>query len=140
MKIIYVSAAVLVNKKGDVLLCERPEGKDGAGKWEFPGGKIEAGETPEEALAREMQEELCIDINIETLTPFVFSTQKYPEYGYTVVMLGFKTSDWRGDIQATEHDNMAWVPQEDLGIYKAKTLPADIPFFERLMKESTTTK
>ena len=78
--IVLVAAVALIDADGRVLLAERPPGKHLAGFWEFPGGKVQAGETPEAALIRELAEELGIDVAASCLAPFTFASHSYPEF------------------------------------------------------------
>jgi 8-oxo-dGTP diphosphatase len=122
-KIIYVAAVVLVDSDGRVLLAQRPEGKNLAGFWEFPGGKIEAGETPEAALTRELQEELGIDTKASCLAPLTFVSHRYDEFH--LLMAVFVCRVWQGVVTSKEHQALAWVYPKDFNQYKMP--PADLP-------------
>lgn len=126
--VLLVAAAALFNPDGRILLARRPEGKSMAGLWEFPGGKVEAGETPEDALCRELQEELQIRVSPEALNPLNFASFRYPEFH--LLMPLYKVSDWDGVPAAIEGQALAWVRPAELGQYPAP--PADIPLFEDL--------
>lgn len=118
-----VVACALVDADGRVLICRRPEGKQLAGLWEFPGGKVEAGETPEDALIRELKEELGIDVNKACLAPFVFASHAYDSFH--LLMPLYLCRRWDGFVQALEHSEIAWVRPETMGDYPMP--PADEP-------------
>ena len=98
MNLVLVSAVALVDRDGRVLLARRPEGKPMAGLWEFPGGKVEEGETPEAALARELREELGVDVERSCLAPLTFASHSYE--GFHLLMPLFACRKWRGRPQA----------------------------------------
>ena len=123
MKTILVSAVALIDRDGRVLLAQRPEGKSLAGLWEFPGGKVEPGETPEHALIRELQEELGIDTWASCLAPLTFASHSYE--GFHLLMPLFACRKWNGIPQAREGQNLAWVEKSRLRDYPMP--PADIP-------------
>ncbi len=127
-KIVYVVAVALVDRDGRVLLAQRPEGKKMAGLWEFPGGKIEAGETPEAALVRELQEELGIQTAEGCLAPLTFASHRYDDF-YLFMPL-YVCRVWRGVVEALEHQNLAWVYPKDFDQYPMP--PADIPLIPYL--------
>jgi 8-oxo-dGTP diphosphatase len=109
MTILLVVAAAIVNDRNEVLVAERPEGKRLAGRWEFPGGKVEAGETPEAAMVRELNEELGIDVAPETLEPFWFLSHDYmAEYGFHLLMPVYLCRQWQGTPHALEHAAITW--------------------------------
>ncbi|MCL6477396.1 MAG: (deoxy)nucleoside triphosphate pyrophosphohydrolase [Peptococcaceae bacterium] len=120
-----VTAAIVI-KDGQVLIAKRKAGKRLASFWEFPGGKLEDGETPEECLKREMKEELGIEVNVGQY--FGESIYHY-EYG-TVQLLGFWASWESGDIRPRVHDEVRWVPPDHLDEYIFA--PADLPFVKKL--------
>jgi len=122
-KLLLVAACALVDADGRVLLCQRPEGKSLAGLWEFPGGKVEAGETPEIALIRELKEELGIEVNQACLAPFVFASHAYDSFH--LLMPLYLCRRWEGFVQALEHPALAWVRPEQMGDYPMP--PADEP-------------
>ena len=128
MKIVYVSAAALFKPDGHVLLAQRPEGKSMAGLWEFPGGKIESGETPEHALIRELKEELAITVSKDHLEPITFASHAYESFHLFMPLYGVKR--WMGKPRPTEGQNLAWVAPQDLHRYPAPA--ADIPLFDVL--------
>lgn len=123
MKTILVSAVALIDVDGRVLLAQRPEGKSLAGLWEFPGGKVEAGETPEVALIRELQEELGIDTWQSCLAPLTFASHSYPEFH--LLMPLFACRRWNGTPTGREGQNLAWVRPQSLREYPMP--PADLP-------------
>ncbi len=121
MDICLVVACALIDKDGRILVTQRPEGKNMAGFWEFPGGKIESGETPEQALIRELKEELGIDVHDSCLAPFSFVSHAYEEFH--LLMPLYLCRKWKGQITACELQNMQWVlPRNLLDI---DILPAD---------------
>jgi 8-oxo-dGTP diphosphatase len=122
-KLLLVVAAALVDADGRVLICQRPQGKQLAGLWEFPGGKVEAGETPEVALIRELDEELGIEVQHACLAPFVFASHSYETFH--LLMPLYLCRRWGGLVQAREHEAMAWVKPNKLGDYPMP--PADAP-------------
>lgn len=131
MKTLLVVAAALMNEKGEVLLAERPAGKQLAGHFEFPGGKIEPDELPEAALIRELKEELGIDVDTSTLEPLTFLSHSYPEFGFHLLMPTWLIRTWRGTPQALEHTSLKFVPPRDM--HKFLMIEADKPLVDRLM-------
>ncbi len=123
MSILLVSAVALVDADGRVLLAQRPEGKSMAGMWEFPGGKVEAGETPEAALVRELQEELGVDTWQSCLAPLTFASHAYE--GFHLLMPLFICRKWQGTPQPREGQVLKWVRPMALRDYPMP--PADIP-------------
>jgi 8-oxo-dGTP diphosphatase len=128
MQLLLVAAAVLLDREGRVLLAQRPEGKNLAGLWEFPGGKIEAGERPEHALVRELHEELGIVVEAHTLSPVTFASHAYDDMH--LLMPVWMASQWSGVPHGREGQALAWVGIEDLGRYPMP--PADIPLVATL--------
>ena len=116
--IVLVAAAALIDVDGRVLICQRPEGKQLAGLWEFPGGKVEPGETPEACLIRELDEELGIRVTKACLAPFVFASHEYESFHLLI-------RRWEGQVTAREHKAIAWVRPMKLGDYEMP--PADGP-------------
>jgi 8-oxo-dGTP diphosphatase len=128
MKTLLVSAVALIDADGRVLLAQRPEGKPMAGLWEFPGGKIEQGETPEVALVRELNEELGIDTWESCLAPLTFASHSYDEFH--LLMPVFACRKWEGIVAAQEGQSLAWVEPKRLRDYPMP--PADIPLIAML--------
>jgi len=122
-KLLLVAAAALVDTDGRVLICQRPQGKALAGLWEFPGGKVEAGETPEACLIRELDEELGITVSHACLAPFVFASHGYDSFH--LLMPLYLVRRWDGLVQAREHEAIAWVKPARLSDYPMP--PADAP-------------
>lgn len=126
MRLIHVVAAALVNGDGQVLLAQRPEGKSLAGLWEFPGGKLEPGESPEAALARELDEEL--GITAPQLEPFTFVSFAYPEFH--LVMLLYWCRGWTGVPVGRDGQALRWeTPAAMAGLPMP---PADLPLVAAL--------
>ena len=123
MTIVLVSAVALIDADGRVLLAQRPEGKSMAGLWEFPGGKVEAGETPEAALIRELKEELGIDTWQSCLAPLTFASHAYADFH--LLMQLFACRKWQGTATPREGQTLAWVRPAALRDYPMP--PADLP-------------
>ena len=123
MKIVLVSAVALVDPDGRILIAQRPEGKSLAGLWEFPGGKVAPGETPEEALVRELYEELGIETWQSCLAPLTFASHRYDDFH--LLMPLFACRRWQGTVQAKEGQSLKWVRASELKNYPMP--PADIP-------------
>jgi 8-oxo-dGTP diphosphatase len=122
-KILLVAACALVDIDGRVLIAKRPEGKQLAGLWEFPGGKVEDGETPEACLIRELDEELGITVTHACLAPFVFASHAYATF--QLLMPLYLCRRWEGFVTAKEHAALAWVKPAGMGDYPMP--PADAP-------------
>ena len=129
IKLVLVAACALIDADGRVLLAERPAGKTMAGLWEFPGGKVEAGERPEETLIREMKEELSIVIREPCLAPLTFASHAYPDFH--LLMPLYVCRRWEGIVRAQERQRLAWVRPNKLREYKMP--PADEPLIAHLM-------
>lgn len=123
MKTVLVSAVALIDPEGRVLLAQRPAGKSMAGLWEFPGGKIEPGETPEAALIRELQEELGINTWSSCLAPLTFASHSYEDFH--LLMPLFACRKWDGIPQAREGQVLKWARVQELRDYPMP--PADLP-------------
>ena len=128
LQIVLVSAVALVDVDGRVLLAQRPAGKPLAGLWEFPGGKVNPGETPETALIRELAEELGIDVAASCLAPFTFASYTYPDFH--LLMPLYVCRKWSGIPAAREGQRLAWVRPARLGDYPMP--PADPPLVAML--------
>lgn len=120
---VLVSAVALIDADNRVLLAQRPAGKSMAGLWEFPGGKIEPGETPEAALVRELQEELGIETWDSCLAPLTFASHSYDDFH--LLMPLFACRKWNGIPTAKEGQTLAWARKSQLRDYPMP--PADIP-------------
>ncbi len=125
---LLVAAVALVDVDGRVLLAKRPEGKAMAGLWEFPGGKVQAGETPEQALVRELREELGIDTRQSCLAPIGFASHAYEDFHLLMPLYVCRT--WHGTPSAREGQDLAWVRPPRLGDYAMP--PADAPLIPLL--------
>ncbi len=123
LPVILVSAVALIDADGRVLLAQRPEGKSMAGLWEFPGGKVEPGETPEAALIRELREELGVDTQASCLAPLTFASHAYETFH--LLMPLFACRRWQGSPTPREGQRLAWVRARDLTTYPMP--PADLP-------------
>ena len=126
--ILLVSAVALLDADNRVLLAQRPEGKSMAGLWEFPGGKVESGETPEAALIREMNEELGIDTHESCLAPIGFASHAYDDFH--LLMPLFVCRKWKGTPEAREGQTLTWVHPNALRDYPMP--PADVPLIAQL--------
>ena len=130
MKILLVVAVALIDADDRVLIAQRPEGKALAGLWEFPGGKIDAGERPEAALIRELQEELGIAVKEACLAPLTFASYAYPEFH--LLMPLYVCRRWEGFVQSREGQALKWVRAKDLREYPMP--PADEPLIPPLVE------
>ncbi len=129
MKLLLVVAAALVDVDGRVLIAQRPEGKQLAGLWEFPGGKLQEGERPEIALIRELKEELGIDVEEACLAPLTFASHAYPEFH--LLMPLYICRRWRGQVASRENQALKWVRPHNLRDYPMP--PADAPLIPALI-------
>lgn len=128
LKTVLVAAIALIDVDGRILIAQRPEGKSMAGLWEFPGGKVEAGEMPEEALIRECHEELGIDISASCLSASVFASHSYETFH--LLMPLYLCRKWRGLPQPREGQVLKWVRLKDMREYPMPA--ADIPLVAML--------
>ena len=128
LPVVLVAAVALIDPDGRVLLAQRPEGKHMAGLWEFPGGKVHPGETPEVALIRELDEELGIDVEASCLAPFTFASHAYPEFH--LLMPLYVCRKWSRIVIAREGQQLKWVRPAQLGEYPMP--PADKPLVAML--------
>jgi 8-oxo-dGTP diphosphatase len=127
--LVLVAAVALLDADGRVLLARRPEGKSMAGLWEFPGGKVEAGERPEEALVRELNEELGIAVREPCLAPLTFASHDYGDFH--LLMPLYVCRRWEGRPTAREGQALAWVRPAKLRDYPMP--PADVPLVPMLV-------
>jgi len=128
-KLVLVAACALVDADGRVLLAQRPQGKPMAGLWEFPGGKVETGERPEETLIRELEEELGIVVREPCLAPLTFASHAYPDFH--LLMPLYVCRRWEGTVTPREGQSLAWVRPNKLRDYEMP--PADVPLVSHLM-------
>ena len=128
MKLVSVAACALIDADGRVLLAQRPKGKSMAGLWEFPGGKIEAGETPEQSLIRELEEELGIVVKEACLAPLTFASHGYADFH--LLMPLYVCRRWDGTVTAREGQGLAWVRPNRLRDFPMP--PADLPLVAHL--------
>jgi len=127
-RLVLVAAVALVDADGRVLLQQRPPGKAMAGLWEFPGGKVEAGETPEASLLRELKEELDLDVSASCLAPFTFASHAYDDFH--LLMPLFVCRRWDGRVRPLEGQKIAWVRPLRMADYPMP--PADRPLVAML--------
>jgi 8-oxo-dGTP diphosphatase len=128
-KTVLVAACALIDSDGRVLLAQRPPGKPMEGLWEFPGGKVEADERPEETLIRELKEELNVIVSEPCLAPLTFASHIYPDFH--LLMPLYVCRRWEGTVQPLEGQAVAWVKPNRLREYKMP--PADEPLVAHLM-------
>jgi 8-oxo-dGTP diphosphatase len=129
LKTVLVAACALIDADGRVLLAERPAGKSMAGLWEFPGGKVEANERPEDTLIRELKEELGITVSEPCLAPLTFASHVYPDFH--LLMPLYVCRRWEGMVTPLEGQRLAWAKPNRLRDYKMP--PADEPLVAHLM-------
>jgi 8-oxo-dGTP diphosphatase len=131
-RLVLVAACALIDEDRRVLVARRPPGKSMAGLWEFPGGKVEAGERPEEAAIREMHEELGVVIKEACLAPFAFASHAYPDFH--LLMPLFVCRRWEGIARPREGQTIAWARPRDLSPERARypMPPADTPLIPML--------
>ena len=129
VKLVLVAACALVDTDGRVLIAQRPAGRPMAGLWECPGGKIEAGERPEDTLMRELKEELGIVVDEACLAPLAFASHSYPDFH--LLMPLYVCRRWQGTVTALEGQELAWVRPNRLRDYPMP--PADEPLVSHLM-------
>ena len=128
VKLILVAACALIDADGRVLIAQRPPGKTMAGLWEFPGGKVEAGERPEQSLIRELREELGIVVKEECLAPLTFASHAYPDF--QLLMPLYVCRRWEGIVEPREKQALKWVRPNDLRNFPMP--PADEPLIPHL--------
>ena len=129
MRLLLVAAAALIDPDCRVLIAQRPQGKTLAGLWEFPGGKVEADERPEEALIRELHEELGISVEEACLAPLTFASFAYPDFH--LLMPLYICRRWSGFVEARENQALKWVAPKNLRAYPMP--PADAPLIPALI-------
>jgi 8-oxo-dGTP diphosphatase len=128
VKLVLVAACALIDPDGRILLAQRPPGRSMAGLWEFPGGKVEAGERPEETLIRELNEELGIAVKEACLAPLTFASHSYPDFH--LLMPLYVCRRWEGTVVAREGQSLAWVRPNRFREYPMPA--ADIPLIPHL--------
>ena len=128
-RLVLVAACALVDIDGRVLICKRPPGKSMAGLWEFPGGKVEVGELPEQAVIRELGEELGIDVTQACLAPLTFASHAYEDFH--LLMPLYVCRKWEGIVRPLEGQELAWVRPIKLRGYDMP--PADVPLVAHLI-------
>lgn len=128
IQLVLVAACALIDADGRVLIAERPAGKPLAGLWEFPGGKVETGERPEDTLMRELHEELGITVREPCLAPLTFASHRYPEFH--LLMPLYVCRRWEGTVAPQEGQRLAWVRPNRLRDYPMP--PADEPLIAHL--------
>jgi 8-oxo-dGTP diphosphatase len=128
VKLVLVAACALLDADGRVLLAQRPAGRAMAGLWEFPGGKVEAGERPEQTLIRELKEELGITVTEACIAPLTFASHGYADFH--LLMPLYVCRRWEGAVIAKEGQKLAWVRPNRLRDYDMP--PADVPLISHL--------
>jgi 8-oxo-dGTP diphosphatase len=129
VKLVLVASCALIDADERVLLAQRPPGRPMAGLWEFPGGKVEAGERPEQTLVRELKEELGITVEEPCLAPVAFASHGYPDFH--LLMPLYACRRWKGIVAAQEGQNLTWVKPGRLRDYEMP--PADKPLISQLI-------
>ena len=120
---LFVVAAALTNQAGEILLQKRPAGKQMAGLWEFPGGKVESGESPESALVRELHEELGIEVSATNLRPITFASE--PLQDRNLLLLLYRCTQWQGEPAALDSPELRWL--RPAAMHGLPMPPADKP-------------
>jgi 8-oxo-dGTP diphosphatase len=128
VKLVLVAACALIDTDGRILIAQRPEGRSMAGLWEFPGGKVEPDETPEQTLIRELEEELGIIVKEACLAPLTFASHAYPDFH--LLMPLYVCRRWDGVVRARESQRLIWVRPNKLRDYPMP--PADVPLIPHL--------
>ena len=128
VRLVLVAACALIDPDGRVLIAQRPPGKSMAGLWEFPGGKVEPGERPEQSLIRELKEELGIAVKEECLAPLTFASHLYPDFH--LLMPLYVCRRWEGFVKAQEGQQLKWVRPNELRNFPMP--PADEPLISHL--------
>lgn len=127
-RLLLVAACALIDPDGRILVAQRPPGKSMAGLWEFPGGKVEAGERPEDTLIRELAEELAITIKEDCLAPFTFASHTYPDFH--LLMPLYLCRRWQGMVSPREGQALKWLRPKDMSSIPMP--PADVPLIPML--------
>lgn len=127
---LFVVAAALINQDGEILLQRRPDGRQMAGLWEFPGGKVDAGESPESALIRELGEELGVGVHASDLAPLAFASE--PLDGRHLLLLLYLCRKWEGEPQPLDTPELRWLKPGDMRALPMP--PADVPLVAALEK------
>ncbi|KAI3425066.1 hypothetical protein D9Q98_008443 [Chlorella vulgaris] len=130
-RLVLVVAVVLLSERGEVLLAQRPPGKSLAGLWEFPGGKVDPGESPEVALSRELREELGITVVGRSLRPLTFASHSYASFH--LLMPTFMCTEWQGQPRGEEGQQLAWVSAAELEGGGYEMPAADIPLLPQVL-------
>ncbi len=128
--VVFVAAAAIIDADGRILIAQRPEGKKMAGLWEFPGGKVDDGETPEFALMRELKEELDIDTRPCCFSPIAFASHGYDDFH--LMMPFFACRVWKGEVKGKEGQAFKWVHKHELFDYEMPA--ADIPLVAQIQE------
>lgn len=131
-RLLLVAAAALIDPAGLVLIAQRPAHKQLGGLWEFPGGKLEPGESPETALARELKEELDLTVEPDCLEPFAFASHAYPDFH--LLMPLYIATRWQGEPVPNDAQKLAWVRVSELSNYPMP--PADVGLVQRLIERN----
>ncbi len=131
-RLLLVAAAAMFDAEGRVLIAQRPAHKSLGGLWEFPGGKVEPGESPEAALVRELEEELNVKVEPDCLDPFAFASHAYPDFHLLMPLYAVK--DWKGVAMPREAQRLAWVKPAELRTYPMP--PADAPLIDQVIAKA----
>jgi 8-oxo-dGTP diphosphatase len=131
--LVLVGACALIDNHSRVLISKRPSGKTLSGLWEFPGGKVEPGESPEEAIIRELREELAVEVDAPFLSPLTFASHAYPDFH--LLMPLYVCHRWHGDPHPQEAQEITWVNPAFLsGNSRFPMPPADAPLIPALLR------
>jgi len=129
---LFVVAAALTNQDGEILVQKRPEGKPMAGLWEFPGGKVDEGESPESALCRELREELGVEVSAENLVPISFASERLGDRN--LLLLLYRCTQWVGEPMALDSPELRWLLPAEM--HSLSMPPADVPLVRALQRSS----
>lgn len=133
-RLLLVAAAALLDGKGRILITQRPAHKQLGGLWEFPGGKVEPGEAPEQALARELREELALTVKPDALEPYAFASHAYPDFHLLMPLYLLRRWDGAPKLDPQAAQAMTWAAPGELKSYPMP--PADVVLVERLMERA----